>query len=146
MKKAHKKGILDKKEYRYLIPEAPKLPVIYQLPKIHKDTENPPGRPIISGIDSLFSQIGEYLDVYLQPLVKKYPAYLKDSKQLINLLKNLPQEEEVILATIDVESLYTNINQKDAISAVKWALEDQQTMKEDQKKFLLKLLKTAYEM
>lgn len=88
LKKAHKEGILNKKEYRYLLPGAPKLPVIYRIPKVHKNQTMPPGRPIISGIDSLISQIGEYLDIYLQPLAQQYPAFLWNSKQLINMLED----------------------------------------------------------
>lgn len=36
-----KKKILDKKEARYLIPEACRTPIIYALPKIHKDKTDP---------------------------------------------------------------------------------------------------------
>lgn len=49
-------GILNKIKARYLIPESTRTPVIYYLPKIHKRTEKPTGRSIISGIDSLFFQ------------------------------------------------------------------------------------------
>lgn len=62
-------GILNKKEKEHLVPLAPRLPVIYSLPKVHKTLFNPPGRPIISGIDSITSRISKYIDFYLQPLV-----------------------------------------------------------------------------
>ena len=42
-------NILNKKEAEYLVPLAPRIPVIYYLPKVHKDVVNPPGRPIVSG-------------------------------------------------------------------------------------------------
>lgn len=73
------RGILNKKEVRYLIPEAAKTSVIYYDPKIHKNQEKPPGRHIISEIESLFSRLGEYLDHFLQPLVPEGRSYLKDS-------------------------------------------------------------------
>ncbi|CAH2301946.1 Hypothetical predicted protein, partial [Pelobates cultripes] len=41
----------------------------YYLPKIHKRLENPPGRPIISGIGSLTSNISQYVDFFLQQRV-----------------------------------------------------------------------------
>lgn len=62
VKGREERGILTKKEARYLIPEAAITPVIYYVPKIHKSQSNPPGRPIISGIDSLFSRLGAYID------------------------------------------------------------------------------------
>lgn len=71
LKKGIKKDILDKKEAKYLNLRAPKIPVMYQLPKMHKSKETPPGRPIISGINSLYSRIGEYLDTFFQPLAAK---------------------------------------------------------------------------
>lgn len=89
-KQAQEKGILTKKEARYLVPDAPRLPVIYQLPKIHKNKDCTSGKPIISGINSVLSRIGEYLDCFLQPIVNTYSAYLRDSKHLMNILKETP--------------------------------------------------------
>lgn len=43
----------------------------------------------------------------------------------------------VCLATVDVESLYPNIKQRDAMKAVRWALEKQTDLKQPQIKFLL---------
>lgn len=62
-------GILNKKEKAYLIPVMPRVPVMYYLPKIHKNPTKPPDRPIISGIDSVTARIGKYIDGFLQPLV-----------------------------------------------------------------------------
>lgn len=60
--------VINKKEGIYMLPKAPRIPVIYQVPKVHKNKIKPPGRPIISGINSVHSRLGEYLDVFLQPL------------------------------------------------------------------------------
>lgn len=38
-------------------------PIIYFLPKLHKDSVNPPGRPIVNDIDS--SMLGQYIDTFL---------------------------------------------------------------------------------
>lgn len=104
--KARYREILKyKKEARCLAPEAPRLRVIYQLPKIYKNRQCPPGRPILCGIDSIFSGVGEYLDCFLQPIVQKSPPYLRDSKHLMNLLDNIPIGDDTILVTTDVKSL-----------------------------------------
>lgn len=74
----------------------------------------------MSGVDSLFSRLGEYIDHYLQPLAQKCSSHLRESKQLNNILDSFPPEDNLILATIDVDSMYTNIQQDDALEANTW--------------------------
>ena len=54
--RGRQKGILNKKEYKYLVPDTCRVPIIYTIPKIHKDAQKPPGRPIINGIQSINSR------------------------------------------------------------------------------------------
>lgn len=89
---------------------APRLPVVYILPKVHKTLVNPPGRPIISGIDSVTSRVGKHIDHYLQPLVVGTPCFLKDTKHVINLLSDIEWKASYTLITADVASLYTAIS------------------------------------
>lgn len=110
-------GILNKNEAEYLVSNSTKTPVIYYTPKIHKRLDKPPGRPI-SGINSVFSQLGEYLDNFLKPLVKEGKSYLCDSLQLIQELQSIKGAEMFLLATVDVNSLYTSISQEDGILGV----------------------------
>lgn len=70
----------------------------------------------------MLSRLGEYIDFFLQPLVATNKSYLKDSRDPITSLKKLPHKENDILATIEVNLLYTNIKQKDGLEVVKWAL------------------------
>ncbi|CAJ0940523.1 unnamed protein product [Ranitomeya imitator] len=48
-------GIIDKKTKEFLTNEYPIIPVFYVLPKIHKNLERPPGRPIVASTDSILS-------------------------------------------------------------------------------------------
>lgn len=80
--RGYRKGIINKKELECLIPLASRIP-IYYIPKVHKNLVHPPGRPIVSGIDSLTSRVGKFIDQFLQPLVTRTPAFLKDSMQII---------------------------------------------------------------
>lgn len=82
---------------------------MYQLPKMHKNKITPPGRPIISGVNSLYSCIGEYLDTFFQLMAAKARAFLRDGKELKRLLLGVDVEGPILLVTADVESLYTNI-------------------------------------
>lgn len=97
--------LLSKNEAEYLFPTVSKIPVIYYLPKIHKNSINPPGRPIVSGIKSLTSRLGEYIDLHMQPLVRKTPAFLMDTKHTLQLLRECAINEDTVMVAGDVTSL-----------------------------------------
>lgn len=75
---------------------------MYLIPKVHKSRDHPPGRPIISGIDSLYSRVGEYLDKYLKSLLTQGKPYLKDSRELINMLQKVEVSPNTVLVTADI--------------------------------------------
>ncbi|XP_040178228.1 uncharacterized protein LOC120910536 [Rana temporaria] len=136
-----KKEILNKKESQYLIPETCRIPIIYTVPKIHKDKINPPGRPIVNGIESLTARMGEYLDGFIQPAVQQTNAYLKDTKHVLQLLEDTPVlKGRTFIATADVSSLYTIVQHHQAISATKWLLREFTTLICKQRKFLIKCI------
>lgn len=60
------KNILTKEEYRFINIMAPSDPFFVFLPKVHKDTTKPPGRPILSGINGITSNLSQLLDMYLR--------------------------------------------------------------------------------
>lgn len=129
----------------FLILLAPKMPIIYYLPKIHKNLLQPPGRPIVGGIDSLTMRVGKYVDFFLQPLVTRTPAFLKDSLQIINEISQLHVEDDVLLVTADVSSLYTNIAHDLGFQAARYFLNKDESMDQSTREFILKLLKFAME-
>lgn len=67
--------------------------------------------PIISGLDSITSRIGKYIDGFLQPLVSGTPSYIKDSAQVIRRFESLEWRDGYIMATADVTFLYTSGSQ-----------------------------------
>lgn len=136
-----RKNILNPKEIKYLIPETCRIPIIYTVPKIHKNKENPPGRPIVNGIDSLTSRMDQYIDYFIQPAVQQTEAHLKDTKHILQLLNTVPVlEGRTLLATAEVTSLYTIVQHHDAISATKWLLRKYSTLICKQRKYLIKCL------
>lgn len=88
----------------------------YLLPKIHKPREKwpqadmPEGRPIVSDCGSESKRISEYIDFFLAPLANKHPSYIKDTYDFIDKIRNKPINQDYILVTGDVTSLYTNMN------------------------------------
>ena len=117
------KNLSTHKLAHYIRPKMPpKTPLFYFLPKIHKPN-NPP-RPIISGCDSPTDRISNYLTNIFQPIAASQPTYLKDTKHLLQLLRDLPPlTHDTILVTADVSSLYTNIPHDKGIEVALRALE-----------------------
>ena len=115
------KGLLNKDIVAFCSPPIKVRPArLYMLKKIHK---NPMGiRPIVSSCSSATENISQYVDYWLQPLMKSLPSYLKNTTELIKELKNLQIEANTILVTIDVKSLYTCIPHNDGIDACREAL------------------------
>lgn len=66
-------------EKQELMNDSPRIPILYLIPKIHKDLNRPPGRPIVSGVESIFSPLAIYVDDYLQEVVKELPKCLRDT-------------------------------------------------------------------
>lgn len=79
-----------------------------------------PGRPIINGIESVCSRLGQYIDYFLQPLVVQTEEFVKDTKHIIPYLGSIEEGlQSCILATADLGSLYTIIGHKEALESVK---------------------------
>uniref|UniRef100_A0A8C5M7U7 Reverse transcriptase domain-containing protein n=1 Tax=Leptobrachium leishanense TaxID=445787 RepID=A0A8C5M7U7_9ANUR len=132
IRKGEEREFLNDKETDYLTVKHPRIPVFYHLPKIHKNMERPPGRPIVSGINSVSSKIAEYLDHLLQPIVKRIPSYLKDTGDIIRSLESVVWEEKFFLVTCDVRSLYTNIPHNRGCEATRTMLLEDGEIKKDQ--------------
>ena len=84
-----------------------------------------PGRPIISVIGSLTENISCFIESILQRLMQFIPSYIKDTTEFINKLasvKTIPPE--VLLVTMDVTSLYTNIPHVGGVEACSKFLND----------------------
>lgn len=92
-------GIINEKEYDFVNIIYPRILVIHYLPKIYKDKKKKPGRPIVSGMNSITSRLSAYFDFYLQKYILKMRSYLWDSQSLITLLKNIKVDDELFLCT-----------------------------------------------
>ena len=61
---------ISRKTADYLIIENPKTANFYLLPKIHKNIIPPPGRPIVLANSCPSERISQFVDHFIQPLVK----------------------------------------------------------------------------
>ena len=121
------KKFINAKQKQYLLgdPE-PRARLFYMLPKIHKDPskwskphEIPPGRPIVSDCSSETYHTAEFLDFYLNPLSTLHPSYIKDTYDFVEKIKKLHIPKNATLFTMDIDSLYINIDIPQGIQAIK---------------------------
>jgi hypothetical protein len=108
--------ISDKQRKYFKGPENPRPRRFYLLPKIHKDPVSwpvphkiPPGRPIVSDVNSESYRICQYIDHFLRPLACQHQSYVKDTYDFINKIKKFPTTQQSYIVTADVTALYTNM-------------------------------------
>lgn len=79
----------------------------------------PPGRPIVSYCGSDTDRVADFIEHFLNPLSIKHPAYIKDTYHFIDIVKSLTVPPNSFLFSLDVDNLYTNIDTKSGLAAVK---------------------------
>ncbi len=115
---------ITKTTYKYLVEECERTPRFYMLPKIHKQLLKPPGRPIVSSVNSPTEKISHLVDTIIGPLVPKTKSYLKDTGDFLEFVKSLPPlPQNCWLVILDVSALYTNIPHDEGRRAVMAALQ-----------------------
>ena len=123
-------GVISEKQLNYLLPPAePRPRYFYMLPKIHKEAtywtvpnQMPPGRPIVSDCNSETKKVSSFIDNYLKRYATCHPSYIKNTYDFVDKIKNLTLPKEYILITLDVESMYTNIDHAKGLQAVREVL------------------------
>ena len=129
--KLYKDGLINKEMLNFCLPGTRvRTARIYFLKKNHK---TPMGiRPIVSGIDSPTERLSECVDIWLQPLMRQLPSFVRDSTDFINVLESMTFPKECLLASIDVTSLYTNIVHEEEIECSVLALQHSYGVEPDQ--------------
>ncbi|CAG2244913.1 unnamed protein product [Mytilus edulis] len=140
--KMKEENCIDEISFKYIKNEQNyiKTPFAYFLPKIHKldrevlqnienennqiKTINVPGRPIISQCNGPLERLGRYLDYFLLPLVKTQKTYISDTGDLIRNIENCTFDNNVLLVTYDITSLYTNLRFEEITEALQKALDE----------------------
>lgn len=142
--------LITPREQQYLtaIPDSRER-IFYLLPKIHKAPEKwsvphiiPPGRPIVSDVNSESYNIARFIDFHLAPYAVSFPAYVKNTYDFLLKLSQVQTQESSLLISLDVDSLYTNIDNEMGLRAVKAAFA---TNPKPIHEYILKLLKVSLE-
>ena len=117
---------ITKKEFTFLQPNPDGRPrKIYFTPKIHKNPSSwplpniPPARPIVSDVGSDTYNLSQLIDYYLAPFSNRHDSYIKDTPDFLDKIRMKKIPKDSYLISLDVESLYTNINIQDGIKAIR---------------------------
>ncbi|XP_036347720.1 uncharacterized protein LOC118757092 [Rhagoletis pomonella] len=102
----YKNKSIDFKLKQYLTCTAATAPRLYGLPKIHK--EDTPLRPISSSLNVPCFKLAKYVGQTLKNIVS-VNFNVKNSFQLKENIKNITVDDEEMLISLDVVSLFTNI-------------------------------------
>jgi hypothetical protein len=131
VEKLHKDKELDDNTYRWakINPDEARIHQFYLLPKIHKTLTNPPGRPIVSGVQGPTEKLSKLVDHWLQPSVQRLPSYIRDSTDMLRTLQDWnikygPFPPHTQLVTIDVVGLYSNIPHNELLTAIEFSLDN----------------------
>ena len=108
---------IDNKLYYYLKPTDSPAPRFYGQPKIHKS--GVPIRPIVSYSGSPLYNLNKYIANILKTHVKHENNNAKNSTTFSNYIRNVPIEDDEIMVSFDVTSLYTNIPVIDTLNIIK---------------------------
>ena len=104
----YKSGLLTKRQYEFCYPpESHRTSLMYFLIKLHKNPHT--YRPICSCVNSIMANISGFLDFWLKQVVVLLPTYIRDTTHLIQTLEKQIFCKDIILCTVDVTNMYTNI-------------------------------------
>ncbi|CAJ0966650.1 unnamed protein product [Ranitomeya imitator] len=124
---------IDNKTKTYLTNYQPVTPVMYILPKIHKNLQNPPGCPMVALTDSILNPLSIFLDKLLTPYTRVTKSFILDTGDFLGKIRNMSNIPcDSLLCTLDVNSLYTSITHDMGIEVVSLTLSEANVDKDSQ--------------
>lgn len=137
------RNIIEDWEVKYLKTHNGLPPRLYGLRKVHK-----PGcklRPVVSCIKSPCYKLAKFLHRILTPLVDTYKFNIKNSTELVKLLKDVKLPSDYVLVSLDVVSLFTNIPKKLVLRIIQDEWDLMKGLVKVPKEILEVLVKTCFE-
>jgi hypothetical protein len=118
---------IDRKQFDYVLRPINqcKSRTFYLLPKIHKPIDKwlnnltPPGRPIVSDVDSVTYYSAKLITQLLTPFPPTLASFVLNSQEFVNKIRGQPLPTSTLLVTADIDSLYTNMDPTRCISVTR---------------------------
>ena len=126
LKHLKSKGAIDQATYDKCYPTVDALPRFYGLPKIHKP--GTPLRPIVSCCGTTVHPTARHLADILTPLMGKSIHHVKNSVSFAKSLADLELDDDEIMVSYDVSSLFTAVPVNDAIQIINDRLQNDNTL------------------
>lgn len=101
----------------------PWVATFYCRPKFHKGLHPLKSRPIMSGVGSLTQNYGIYIDEVLFPFVESLPSYTMDTTDFLKQFGGLVVDQDIWLASTDMEVLYISIPHTMGIYGVEYLMD-----------------------
>jgi hypothetical protein len=146
LEEGYNNNIITHEEFNAMNPDdndAAKFYCNFKVHKEHTPMTAPPPRPIISGSNSITKNIGHFVEFYINDLANKHDSYLQDSPDFLRYINKINNEtileDNVILVTLDVKALFTNIIHKEGLNSLEKALESR-INKEIPSGFIIRLM------
>jgi len=95
----------------------------YGLSKDHKKKRPPPVRPVVNQIGSVSYRSSQLVHYLLEPLLARIPNLVMRPATLGHRLRARVVPAGTIIASLDIESLYTNIPHESGVAAITWFLQ-----------------------
>ena len=115
LRKFKNENKIEQRTYYKIYPKTIIPPRIYGLPKIHK--RDVPLRPIVSYIDTPVYELSKYVTEIIKPLQQNLRT-ISNSSDLLDKITHLEIENDEIMISFDVVSLFTSIPVEEAIGVI----------------------------
>ena len=80
---------------------------------------NPPGRPLVSGSGGPTEKNSQLVNHFIGQIVPSSQSYMRDSTHLMNILNGFTVQPVMLLCTLDIRSLYSNIPHNEGVQSTK---------------------------
>ena len=101
----------------------------FKIHKNHSENKAPPPRPITSGAGSITEGIATFVEHFIKDTATTHETYLQDTPDFLRLISQINKgpklNNKAILATFDVEGLFTNIIHTAGLQCLQEQLQEQ---------------------
>ena len=123
-------GDIDEETVRQLrVPaNGTRIPLFYGTVKIHKT--DLPLRPVVSTIGSATYNIAKFVNRALTQYVRMSPSFIENTPHFIEEIESMQIQEDEVMVSFDVRSLFTSVPTIDAVRAIEEFLDADKTLKQ----------------